>query len=281
MPDWASPWWSPVANVIVIVALALFDRLFSSSRCRWFSVHAFANFLVCLSALRATLATLADPLHAMDSSAHDDSGFFGSGSPWPLIIINSVHLYHMLAFKLTNADYFHHLLFIPTMGAFGQLYRLGAFRGFLAFWISGLPGGLDYLNLCLVKHGRLNLHTQKRYCAAINVWLRGPSLIVSGFIIYLTYCYLPTSEESGSDGAASMSSAAAASLPPLPVALMVGGLTMFNGQYYTKQSVANFAITHCLGHVQERVSVSTGMAVPDWKNVMSSPRMKAPQNTMS
>ena len=65
---------------------------------------------------------------------------------------------------------------MQPMGAFGQLYRLGAFRGFLAFWISGLPGGLDYLNLCLVKHGRLDLHAD----LCNHSWLGGPGRQLQG-----------------------------------------------------------------------------------------------------
>ena len=168
----------------------------------------------------------------------------------------------MLAFKLTKADYFHHILFVPTMGAVGQYYRLGAFRPFLAFFISGLPGGIDYFNLVRVKMGTLDLLAQKRYCASINIWMRGPSLVLASFIIYLNYRY-------------------SAPAIPIPVALMVGGLATFNGQYYTKQSVANYSISHSLGICKEKIDVITGMAVPDWKKVISSPRVKAPQNTMS
>jgi hypothetical protein len=230
-------------------------------------VHAFANLLVVISALRATVATLLDPIHAFDNSIYEDTGFFGTGTPWPNIIVNSVHIYHMLAFKLTRADYFHHLLFVPTMGFIGQYYRMGSFRAFLSFWISGLPGGLDYFNLVMVKHGKLDMLTQKRYCAAINIWMRAPCLVLAGFIIYLNYRYAEEYQ--------------AATLPPLLCSFLSGGLAVFNGMYYTKQAVANHAISHSLGRVQERISLTTGMAVPDWKKLVSSPRVKAPQNTMS
>jgi hypothetical protein len=106
--------WSLVGNVATIFALALFDKLFSSTRARWFSVHAFANLLVVITGFRAAIATLSDPIHALDANVYNDSSIFGTGTPWPTIITNSVHAYHMIAFKLTAADYFHHLLFIPT-----------------------------------------------------------------------------------------------------------------------------------------------------------------------
>ena len=79
---------------------------------------------------------------ALDGRVYTDASLFGSASAWPLTIINSVHLYHMVGgFALTGADYFHHGLFIPTLGLPGQLLRWGPLANWQAFFISGLPGG--------------------------------------------------------------------------------------------------------------------------------------------
>jgi hypothetical protein len=64
-------------------------------------------------------------------------------------------------------------------------------------------------------------------------------------------------------------------VPTFALAL-VGVLSVFNGQYYTKQSVANYAITHVIGYAEERLSVTTGMKVPTWGK-----EAKTPQSTMS
>jgi hypothetical protein len=173
----------------------------------------------------------------------------------------------MVAFKCSQADLFHHIVFAGTMGSAGQFYRLGAFRGFLVFWLSGVPGGIDYFNLVLVKLKRLDILTQKRYCANINIWMRGPFLVISAFIIYLNYCYHGRDEGNG--------------YPPMIVAALIGFLCVFNGQYYTKQSVANHAIAHVLGHVKTRISVITGLQTTDWKSLVSSPKTKEPQSSMS
>jgi hypothetical protein len=108
----------------------------------------------------------------------------------------------------------------------------------------------------------LDLLVQKRICASINIWIRGPSLVLASFILYLGYRY------------------ETATSVPFVATVTVIILTAWNGQYYTKQSVANYAIAHCIGHVKERISVTTGEAVPDWK-MMASGRCKEPQNTMS
>ena len=50
------------------------------------------------------------------------------------------------------------------------------YGSFLCFFISGLPGGIDYLMLTLVKHGVIDVMVQKRTCASLNVWLRAPGV---------------------------------------------------------------------------------------------------------
>jgi len=245
---------------------------------RWFSVHSFANLLVVATSIKSVLVVMKDPFNAMDSRIYHDRSVFGSASPWPIYIVNAVHVYHMLAFRnLTSADYFHHLMFIPTVGFLGQTYEWGALRNFLCFFISGLPGGVDYLMLTLVKHKQIDVMLQKRMCAAINVWLRNPGITYEVAIMWMAWLY----ERS--------------TVPPA-VILLVASLSWFNAQYYNKQAVANYAIAHVFGrtapphrltrscsetahanrHVEERISVTTGLKVPEW-----GPEAKKPQNTMS
>ena len=118
-------------NAMVLVALFLVDRLLISpfvrtrvlkarqtDSARWFFLHASANLFVCLTAVGSMYAVLADPLKAMDVDSHLDVSAFGSGSIWPLTIINSVHVYHMIGgFGLSSADYFHHILFSKLLRA--------------------------------------------------------------------------------------------------------------------------------------------------------------------
>ena len=86
--------------------------------------------------------------------------------------------------RLSGADYFHHLVFIPTIAFPGQVFRWGALGNFQAFFISGLPGGLDYCMLGLQKVGMLNAMTEKRVNANLNTWLRTPGILTSTVLLY-------------------------------------------------------------------------------------------------
>ena len=139
---------------------------------RWFFVHAFANLLVCVTGARALYIMLSDPHNAMDQNVYDEPTTFGATSPLPLVIINSVHLYHVIGgFSLTGADIFHHMMFIPTIGLPGQLLPWACVMPGGAFFISGLPGGVSYFLLGLQKLGRISPMTEKRSTANLNNWV--------------------------------------------------------------------------------------------------------------
>jgi hypothetical protein len=181
---------------------------------RWFFLHSLANAFVVLTALPALSAVANDPVHALDGVKYADKSLLGAASVWPLTIINSVHVYHMTGgFKLSPADYFHHLLFIPTLGFPGQAFSWGPLANWQAFFISGLPGGIDYLLLglyatgdrtrelstcwrcpahvpCLhvrasrCKIGRIDHMVEKRVNANLNIWLRAPGILAATVLLY-------------------------------------------------------------------------------------------------
>ena len=252
---WAWEDNSLAVNAKALVMLAAFDYLVAQhTKARWFACHTFANFIVVITGLRCVLTSLNDPLQAADSRVYNDTSMFGSASIWPVCVTNTIHVYHMLAFKLTPDDYFHHLMFIPTIGFFGQYWLWGAVSGYLGFFISGLPGGIDYFMLTLVKHGLVPPLQQKRVCACLNVYLRGPFIVIGVFIVYmgLTYDHI---------------------MLPTPIALCVAGLSGFNSLYYTKQSIANYAIVHTYS------TVSSTSKLP--QDPLLRKKIKAPQATMS
>jgi len=168
-----------------------------------------------------------DPLYSLDSRVYNDRSMFGNASPWPVYIINSLHLYHLLFFRLSDEELVHHLLFVPVIGFAGQYYEWGAALSFMAFFISGLPGLIDYFLLVLVKHKRLDALTQKRVCASLNVYVRGPFLIVSAHTIWLAMRY----------GHLTV---------PYWVGAAVLVVSLMNATVYVRRSIANWAVSNLL-----------------------------------
>ena len=151
-------------NLICLFVIYLFDKMFAPKKARWFAIHAFANAIVVATCISSTLTVIVDPVHAADSRVYNDRHVFGNASPWPILVINAVHVCHMIAFSnLTSSDYFHHLMFIPL--GFRSVLRMGRDRNFLCLFISGCRRS-DYFMLMLVKLRYIDVITQKRVCAS-------------------------------------------------------------------------------------------------------------------
>ncbi len=84
-------------NLICMFVIFVFDKMFAPKKARWFAIHAFANAIVTLACIVSTYTVIVDPVHAMDSRVYNNRRFFGNASPWPILIINAVHVYHMIA----------------------------------------------------------------------------------------------------------------------------------------------------------------------------------------
>lgn len=134
---------------------------------------------VCTFVRKGMLKTLFDPLKAGEGEARLNG----------YIVITALHFYHVLAFPLNFQDWLHHGLMIGLIGPITFTFARGPICDYCSFFISGLPGGIDYAMLSLVKNGRLSKIIEKRVNAAINTWIRVPFTVVGGFILFQFQLY--------------------------------------------------------------------------------------------
>ena len=190
-----------------LVDLAAKSALFSAkpflpdAAPRWFFIHALANAVTCAFALPDLIAVARWPLCAMASPVLS----------WiPTYAASAVHLFHLTVyfFELRTEDIVHHLLFGGVLGVMNCAWAWGKVTNHLLFFITGLPGGVTYALLVLVKLGkcvsraplqarrpprprppplhpppppypqiRLKVLREKQWSADLNTWLRTPGLI--------------------------------------------------------------------------------------------------------
>lgn len=137
---------------------------------RWFALHAAVNAVVVAFSARDVAAFLAKPLCAM-LSAH--SSWVPSHSGLAL------HAYHLVGFTSLRAeDIAHHVIFALPMALLDFSFAWGRMVNFFLFWVTGLPGGITYALLVLVKTGRLSPLREKQISAGLNTWLRTPGLVI-------------------------------------------------------------------------------------------------------
>ena len=115
-------------------------------------------------------------------------------------------------------------MFIPTLGVYGGFgHSWGPIRNCLAFFISGLPGGIDYVNLVRMKNSKMSTLAVKRWGSKINVYLRGPGC---GVLIPAT-CYICWTE-GRMDGSQAVPS------------MLLSLFACYNGLYYMEMAVKNY-----------------------------------------
>lgn len=144
-----------------------------------------------------------------------------------LELVFALHFYHVIRYwqKLRYDDWLHHILMIGIGLPIGWATDSNSLLGYSLFFMTGLPGGIDYVLLFLVRNGWLQKETEKNINAWLNTWIRSP-----GCISHVTLTILLASTR---DTLYSMSWFGC---------MLVAVLTYWNGQYFMRQVVENNAL---------------------------------------
>lgn len=153
---------------------------------------------------------------------------FGSVSYEPtmyaLELVFALHFYHVFIYwrKFRFDDWLHHILMIGIALPIGGYFPAGSLLGYGLFFTTGLPGGIDYALLFLVRNAWLDRMKEKQVNAFLNVWVRSPGC-ASHACFTFAYVSLITAPFTGMWWAG----------------MFTGLLTYWNGQYFMRQVVEN------------------------------------------
>jgi len=207
---------------------------FSQSSSRYFVLHAFTNALISMMCLPDLKRAFLSPLDALVGPTL---------TAFPMAAAVSIHIYHALFFKLSWDDIFHHLQFVLPLYPLSVMFKWdgGASQNFGAFFICGLPGGLNYAALACVKEGFITSLTQKRFDAWINACMRGPGCIA--YAILQWQVWLSDARPSKGWNRSTVNF----------FTFLVTFLMVFNGIYYMEQSIGNYHAFKVKEFVKEKV----------------------------
>ena len=105
-------------------------------------------------------------------------------------IIYALHLYHIIMYfkKLRKDDIIHHLVMVgialPLTSYLSNYNIIG--HGF--FFVTGLPGGIDYFLLFLVRNEYIDRMVEKDVNKNLNLWVRCPGCISNVTLIICSLC---------------------------------------------------------------------------------------------
>lgn len=171
--------------IFTLPLIFIIDRYFNIKNCRWFFLHAITNFLVSLVSVKSVIACIKDPVNMKfekNLQIYDINSIYNF---WPSDLILSLHIYHILFFKLKNSDIFHHLVFIP----FCMLNICNNIKNICAFFTCGFPGFITYISLILSKNKYIYPLTEKKISVFQNMFLRMPGILFFVFSIVYSKLY--------------------------------------------------------------------------------------------
>jgi len=137
-----------------------------SPNIRWFFIHSMTNGLITYYTSPIVLKCLKDPnqCYLKEWEPESYSAF------WLCV---SLHTYHSLFFKLTLGEIKHHVIMCLICGFF-TYYKRTLLSTVGLFYVSGLPGFIDYFLLLLVNIDFIESRNQKKVYIILSNWIRCP-----------------------------------------------------------------------------------------------------------
>lgn len=164
----------------IIIDKYIIDRLFGYKiKGKYYLVHFINNMIIVYLTLPDVLYTYTNFINFIDYSSNYDAA----------ILTYSLHFYHTIVYykKLRFDDWLHHFLMVVVVLPIGTLINCGSLLGHGLFYTTGLPGGIDYLLLFLVRINLIGKLIEKRINKYINLWFRNPGLTAHATLTLVGY----------------------------------------------------------------------------------------------
>ena len=161
-----------------IAVLLVIDALLHkhNEKVRWYAIHCMTN--------AAVVITTAPNVYRFMTEFNPQ---FRYAILFPSVLIMSLHIFHCLFFNTNRQDIIHHVvmslvLLIPLYNS--DNVQFVAFSNYALFFLSGLPGGIDYFLMTMVESGKMDRLTEKYYNQYLNTWVRSIGILYGVFCCY-------------------------------------------------------------------------------------------------
>lgn len=102
-------------------------------------------------------------------------------------LVFAIHFYHIIIYykKFVYDDWLHHIVMIFFTLPLALQYNCGSIMGHSIFFVTGLPGGINYFLLFLNRNNLIEKKNQKYINYHLNLWIRNPGCTASAVIMLL------------------------------------------------------------------------------------------------
>lgn len=211
-----------VAEVLVYIMTFIgLDVLFEKKLLegRYYLVHSICNSFIIYFTLSDVYATYFD---------------FGNFYNYPMnyraaMLTFGLHLYHTIWYfkKLRFDDWLHHILSVGIALPLSMATHAGSLLGHSLFYLTGLPGMIDYFLLFLNRNGLIKKNTEKQINCFLNLWIRCPGCITHSALTMVGFNMLDNGiiTQYGKN-----------------TSIITALIVFWNGIYFMNQVVVNYAI---------------------------------------
>lgn len=144
---------------------------------RWFYIHSLINLFVVYYSIN-DIKLIFTNIYQISSLKWTYNSYMA------FIYACMLHLYHLAFFNLNRADKLHHIFMLGICGPLTYLTH-NAFTSFALFFLTGLPGFIDYGLLYFVKLGIINSFTEKYIYLLITTWIRNPGCTMCTILAFI------------------------------------------------------------------------------------------------
>tara|TARA_B100001287_G_C22637790_1_gene508505 strand:- start:843 stop:1316 length:474 start_codon:yes stop_codon:yes gene_type:complete len=140
-----------------------------------------------------------------------------------------LHIYHTIWYfkKLRFDDWMHHILSVGIALPLSMATHAGCLLGHSLFYLSGLPGMIDYFLLFLTRNKIIKRIVEKSINSNLNLWLRCPGCIAHSTLTLVGFNMLEDHQLSAYGRNTSIITAI---------------IVFWNGIYFMNQVVVNYAL---------------------------------------
>lgn len=146
----------------------------------YYFVHFLTNIIITFYSINDVISIYID----FDNSLEGEINYL------PTQLTYSLHLYHIINYyhKLLYEDWLHHILMCGIALPIANLSNCGKMLNHSLFYLTGIPGGINYLLLFLNRNNYIDKIIQKKTNYYLSLWMRAPGCIThSAFTIILVF----------------------------------------------------------------------------------------------
>jgi len=162
---------------LIIRSLDFCIKQYFPKSASYFLLHTIFNAWVSWMVFDDVIFTLLNPLDIYQKTYFSESGILTT------LGIMCFHLNHLFFYSnLTTEDWLHHIISSLLVPITAFIFPFSHILALSNIVMCGIPGGIDYFMLFLVKLNKLNKMTEKKVNRFLNLLIRWPFMFLCFYI---------------------------------------------------------------------------------------------------